>query len=63
MDSSYYLLTHYRLKPSQRERRIKALELALEQLEQYHDKAPLRKKPIIERLIDAYDTLLNNLTI
>lgn len=60
-DSNFFILKYYRLKPSEREQRVKFLQDTLTQLESYHLKAKESKRPVIVRLIARYDELLASL--
>lgn len=62
IDSNYYLLTHGEgMSKQEQNRRAKWLENAIIQLEQYHIKAKPGKRPMIARLIEKYDSLLETL--
>lgn len=61
IDSNFYTLLHVRLKPSEREKRLQWLNDAVSQLREYKIKARHAKLARIERLICAYDNLIQKI--
>lgn len=60
IDSNFSILLHYKLPAQEQNKRLAQLEQSMKQLQAYKIKARPAKRTTIEKLIIAYEKLLEN---
>ena len=58
IDSNYYILKFTRLPRDEQEKRVQFLNNTVLTLMEYHKRAAIQKRPVIERLIIIYSELV-----